>query len=110
MKTLKFRPHLCDQIIAGEKTCTWRLFDDKDLQPGERVEFQNWETKEPIGEAVLHTIVTKTLGTLTESDWEGHEKFESDEEMYATYRTYYGDQVGPDTELKIIDFEFTPKT
>tara|TARA_B100000508_G_scaffold137062_1_gene130913 strand:- start:449 stop:781 length:333 start_codon:yes stop_codon:yes gene_type:complete len=109
MKTLKFKPHLCEQILSGEKTSTWRLFDDKDLQPGDRAVFLNKETLEAIGVATLNTIVTKTLGTLVESDWEGHEKYESDEEMYATYRSYYGDQVGPNSELKIIDFTFTPK-
>lgn len=107
MKTLKFKPHLCEQILSDEKTSTWRLFDDKDLQVGDVVEFLNQETQESIGQANITLVATKTLGTLTETDWEGHERYPSNEAMYETYRSYYGDQVGPDSELKIIHFSFT---
>lgn len=34
-----------------------------------------------------------------------HENFESDEEMYATYTKYYGRPVGPNTPVKIVQFE-----
>ena len=107
MKTLKFRPNLCGQILSGTKTATWRLMDDKNLQAGDEIEFVNWETKETFGTGSITTLKTKTLGTLEEADWEGHERFDSKEEMYATYRTYYGDGVGPNTEVKIINFTFT---
>lgn len=42
---------------------------------------------------------------LVDSDFDGHEKFSSEEEMYKTYRTYYGEKVGPDTFVKIIRFK-----
>ena len=106
MKTLKFQPHLCKQILTGEKTATWRLFDDKDLQEGDTIELVNFETKETFGTGVITQLRIKTLGTLEATDWEGHEKFDSEEAMYATYRSYYGDTVGPDTEVKIINFSF----
>ncbi len=106
MKTLKFKPHLCQQILNGKKTATWRLFDDKDLQEGDEINFVNKDTLESFGEGHIKTLRIKSLGTLVESDWEGHERFESEEEMYDTYRTYYGDTVGPGSELKIIEFYF----
>jgi len=106
MKTLKFRPNLVELIMSGEKTATWRLLDDKNLQGGDLIEFMNWETKKVFGTGVITQLKTKTLGTLEESDWEGHERFESDKEMYKTYRTYYSDTVGPETEVKIIEFSF----
>ena len=28
MKTLKFMPHLVAPVLSGEKTSTWRLFED----------------------------------------------------------------------------------
>jgi hypothetical protein len=31
MKTLKFDHNLAQLILKGEKTTTWRLYDDKDL-------------------------------------------------------------------------------
>lgn len=109
MKTLKFAPELCEKILSGEKTATWRLFDDKDLQVGDVVEFVSKQTSLVIGSAVIHSLRAKTLGTLEESDWEGHERYSTETEMYKTFKGFYGDEVGPDTEVKIIDFTFTPK-
>jgi hypothetical protein len=104
-KTMKFRDVLADLVLAGEKTSTWRLFDDKDLQAGEEVEFINWNTGEKFAEAVLVSVREKQLGTLEPADFEGHEKFESAQAMYDAYRTYYGREVGPETAVKIIQFE-----
>lgn len=108
MKTLKFQSELCDQILCGEKTSTWRLFDDKDLQEGDALEFVNKQTHETFGTASITSLTTKTLGNLVESDWEGHERFASDEEMYATYNSYYEPLVNEQTEVKIIQFSFVP--
>jgi hypothetical protein len=106
MKTLKFYPNLCVQILSGEKTVTWRIHDDKDLQVNDEIQFVNRETKTVFGVGTIAHTQIKTLGTLEKSDWEGHERFASEEEMYATYRFYYGDTVGPPTEVKRINFSF----
>lgn len=106
MKSLKFTPELCKKILSGEKTSTWRLFDDKDLKGGDVLILLNKETLETIGTAIITNLYTKTLSTLEESDWIGHERFDSEEEMYATYRKYYGDAVDQNTEVKIISFSF----
>lgn len=106
MKKIKFAPNLCEQILNGSKTATWRLFDDKDLRVGDDIEFVNKETLEVFGYGQILGLKIKTLGTLEESDWEGHERFSSDKEMYDTYKMYYGDKVSPDSQLKIIDFSF----
>lgn len=45
------------------------------------------------------------MGKLRESDFDGHERFENEEEMYKNYRTYYGDRVGPSTLVMIIKFK-----
>lgn len=108
MKTLKFAPDLVAKILSGEKTSTWRLFDDKDLQEGDILQFLNKETLEVFGSAEIVSLHTKTLGTLTDDDWEGHEGFASEEKMYDTYRMYYGDRVDKHTEVKILTFDFTP--
>lgn len=106
MKSLKFTPELVSKIISGEKTSTWRLFDDKDLKVNDSLLFLNKANGEQFGTAVITSIKIKTLGTLSEEDWEGHERFASEDEMYKTYRTYYGDKVGPDSEVKLLKFEF----
>ncbi|MBP7741588.1 MAG: ASCH domain-containing protein [Candidatus Pacebacteria bacterium] len=109
MKTLKFAPDLVAKILAGEKTSTWRLFDDKDLHEGDTLMFVNKETFEEFGTATITSLHTRTLGTLTDTDWEGHERFQSEEEMYKTYRMYYGEKVTQDTEVKILSFKFIQK-
>lgn len=106
MKMLKFTAELTKKIVAGEKTSTWRLFDDKDLAIGDKLIFINKETGEQFGSAVITSLVVRTLGTLKDSDWIGHERFPSEEAMYAAYRKYYGDRVNKDSEVKIISFTF----
>lgn len=111
MKTIKFRPALAELIQKGEKTTTWRLFDDKDLQLGDVVELMNWETKEPFGHAVITEVVEKPIKNLDDADWEGHERFPSEEAMYAAYRIYYpGKEVGPETMVKILHFELSNRS
>ena len=105
MKTIKFRPALAELIQKGEKTTTWRLFDDKDLKAGNEIELINWETKEVFGHATIMEVIEKPLKDLDDRDWEGHERFPSEEAMYAAYRSYYpGKEVGPDTLVKILHF------
>jgi len=108
MKTLKFKPELCKQILSGEKTATWRLYDDKDLRQGDEIQLVNKETGSVIGAGVILKLKVTTLGGLEEQDWVGHERYSSEDEMYATYKMYYGEKVGPDSDLKIIDFSFQP--
>lgn len=103
-KTIKFRDFLANLVSKGEKDSTWRLFDDKDLQEGDEVDLINWNTKEKFAEAVLTEVREKKMAELEPADFEGHERFESEEKMYEAYRTYYGDKVGPDTSVKIIRF------
>ena len=74
MKTLKFAPNLIEKILSGEKTSTWRLFDDKDLQVGDELIFINKETLKEFGTAKITSLKVKTLGSLTDADWVGHEK------------------------------------
>jgi hypothetical protein len=106
IKTIKFRDYLVKLILAGEKDATWRLFDDKDLKEGDIVDLVNWDTGEVFAKATLINVREKKLGDIDDSDFDGHEKFESTEKMYETYREYYGDKVTPETIVKIIKFEF----
>lgn len=104
-KVIKFRDFLADLIMKGEKDSTWRLFDDKNLQTGDEVDLVNWNTGEKFAEATLISVCEKKMGEILPEDFNGHEKYESEEDMYAHYRTYYGDKVGPDTPVKIIRFQ-----
>lgn len=105
MKTLKFMPSLVPLVLSGEKTSTWRLFDDKDLRKDDNLLLINKATGEEFAKATITKIEEKKLKDLEESDFEGHEKFESEEKMYQAYRSYYGDKVTPDTIIKMVDFK-----
>jgi len=105
MKTLKFIPNLVELVISGEKTSTWRLFDDKNLQKNDELILINKSTGEKFAKAVITGVEEKKLKDLEESDFDGHEKFESEEKMYEAYRSYYGDKVSPNTIIKMVDFK-----
>ncbi len=109
MKTLKFRKNLSELILKNEKTTTWRIFDDKDIQIDDIIEFLVWETKEQFAVARIIDVVEKSFKELDEKDLDGHEKFNSKEEMYATYTTYYNKTVDENTIVKIIKFELIEK-
>lgn len=104
VKTLKFRPNLVNEIIEGRKATTWRLFDDKDLQAGDKLGFLNSETLEKFAEAEITEIKEKKLGEIEDADYEGHERYASQEEMLKHYRNYYGNKVNLDSVVKIIKF------
>jgi hypothetical protein len=104
MKTLKFTPELAEKIRKGEKTSTWRLFDDKELTVGDELSLVEKLSGEEFASATITAVKVKTFATLTEEDWEGHERYPSEEAMYASYRAYYGDRITPDTEIKLISF------
>jgi len=105
MKTLKFRSYLVPKVLSGEKYSTWRLFDDKDIQEGDEVDLLEFVTNSHFGKAKVTKVVEKPMGELTDGDKEGHEGFESEEEMYKIYETYYKQPVGPETIVKIIWFK-----
>lgn len=105
MKNLKFEEKFIQPILSREKNSTWRLFDDKDLKTGREIEFINKQTGETFAKVRLMGVSEKPFKDLTSSDWEGHEKFDSDKEMYETYSRYYSKQVNPKTPVKIINFQ-----
>jgi len=114
MKTLKFEHELAQLILSGQKTTTWRLYDDKDLSVGDDIKIiDKVNTDEPeswkvIGQGKVVQVTEKKLGDVTPEDMAGHEAFATKEQMLATYKGYYGERVTFDTPVKIVYFEFSP--
>ncbi|XLQ20346.1 MAG: ASCH domain-containing protein [Candidatus Moraniibacteriota bacterium] len=105
MKTLKFRQKLSELILVNKKTTTWRLFDNKNLSVDDEVVFVIWEDGQEFARIkILETNEVKFCD-LTENDWEGHERYDSDEEMYQTFEKYYNCKVDKNSPVKIIKFE-----
>lgn len=103
IKTIKFTPKLAKLIKKGEKTTTIRLFDDKDLSVGDRIELATRDGKDitVFGKAIITEIIKRTIETLREEDFKGHEPVTDPLEHY---RVYYGDRVQPNSEVKVIRY------
>lgn len=114
MKTLKFDHSFAQEILAGKKRSTWRMFDDKELSVNDdikildKVEPKSSKTWKVIGQAKVSEIMEKKLGDVTEEDMAGHQSFDSKEKMVEHYQGYYGERVTLDTPVKMVYFNFTP--
>lgn len=104
-KKLKFAANLVPLVLSGEKTVTWRMFDDKDLKVGDNLALIDFKTKTEFGQAKIISVREKRFGDIQESDFDGHEEYQDKKEMLETYRSYYGNRVHNDTLVKIIKFE-----
>ncbi len=105
MKTLKFADDLVALILSGEKTSTWRLFDDKCLRVGDELSLVKKSTGIQFALARIVGVKEKKLGEVDENDFNGQEKFENKEAMLQIYRKYYGDEVDWNVSVKIIGFK-----
>ncbi|PIR41163.1 MAG: hypothetical protein COV31_02000 [Candidatus Yanofskybacteria bacterium CG10_big_fil_rev_8_21_14_0_10_46_23] len=105
MKTLKFKAYLVQPILIGQKTKTWRLFDDKDIQVADLIDFLNYETGETFARAEVLKVTEKSLAQIGDSDYAGQERYKNLDEMVRHYRDLYGDRVDLNTKVKIINFK-----
>lgn len=116
MKKLKLEHELAQKVLAGTKTSTWRMFDDKDLTVNDQLELvdkvepeqpQTWKV---IGTARINRIIEKRVGDIQPEDYEGNGEYQPPEERLKVYKGHYGDRVTWDTPIKMIHFDFTPGT
>jgi hypothetical protein len=103
MKPLKFSEPLPEKVLEGEKDTTWRIGDEKEISVNDELSLRTVEGEEFARARVLW-VKNTIFGRLTEEDREGHESFDSREEMYRTYSDYYDTEVGPDTKVKVVKF------
>jgi ribonuclease HI len=110
MKYLKFDHHLAGLIADGQKTKTFRLFDDKNIKLNDqlllvdKVEADKPDTWLVIGQLNVTSVTEKNLSSLKPDDWDGHENYIDETDFLDTFKRYYGDAVTPDTPVKIIEF------
>lgn len=103
-KTFKFSAQLVSVILSGEKTCTWRLWDEKHIQVGDRVAFIKRPELVPFAEAEITYVVEKKMGEITPDDEAniGHDPYPDN---YKTYSEYYGREVTARTQVKVVRFK-----
>lgn len=106
MKTLKFIEDQIADIESGKQTTTWRLFDDKDLNVGDEIQFVNSNTANVFGYATINEIVIKRIIDLDEQDKQGHRVYENDLEILDAFRRFYGSEVTPKSIVKVVKYSF----
>lgn len=108
MKILKFSAEQTEMVLAGLVATTLRVNDDKDITLDDDIECVNSSTQLAFGRAVVSEVAVKRLGQVTPEEVEGILRYASINELYDKMRQYYGRQVGPETVVKVIRFDFTP--
>ncbi len=104
--SLKFTPELTDLIKKGKKTSTFR-YGAKNLKVGDIAEFITRKSESEVahfGYAKITDVKTMKLRDIP-LNFEGHETFLDKESQLATYVGYYGDDVSPDSDFTIYNFE-----
>lgn len=105
VESLKFRESLVTLILSGDKSITWRLWDERDLKVGDEFSLVKWENGEVFAQAQILAIREKKIGEFEEEDFRGHEEFDTWEGIYAAYSNYYGRPVDAETPAKVIKFK-----
>ena len=114
MKKLKMDHQLAQAVVRGEKTSTWRVFDDKDLTVNDevalidKVEADRPATWRVVGTLHIRKVVQKHFSEIRDEDYVGHGGYGSQQAMLDHFREYYGDRVTLDTPVKIVHFDFAP--
>lgn len=92
-------------LLRGKKTKTWRMFDEKNLNVGDEVQFVDADTGASIAVTIITEVIEKKFGEINDNDFDGHNPYSSREDMLKTYRGYYGEKVTWDTLIKMLTFE-----
>ncbi len=115
MKALKLDHELASLVRNGEKTSTWRIFDDKDLRVNDEIELvdkvnaSDPETWEVFSIARIDKVIEKRIGDIVESDFEGHGDVAKPVGLVDEFRQYYGPNVTLETPIKMIHFSLLDK-
>lgn len=109
MKIVKFSPQLISSLLSGEKTSTWKLFDDKNLSIHDELELRNSENWDIIGYGKIEKLIEKKIFEVNSEDQKWHDEIKLPEEIVADLQEYYWDSVRLDTIIKIIHFSFLKK-
>lgn len=104
LKQLIFGPPYPEILFTGEKTKTFRVTGGDNYHVGEFVIFCYPDLEEFARARILDKL-HKTFETLSPIDWQGHERFKSEAEMYKVYSAWEGRVVGPKTELDILVYD-----
>jgi ribonuclease HI len=109
MNTLKFDSQFVPSILDGTKYATWHINDNTNYNVDDLVNLINNENQQLFGYGLIKEVVIKHLGSLNNNDIDGHEQYADDNEMYETFRKYYGHSVDSESVVTIIKFKLVDK-
>lgn len=104
MKQLKFRSHLIDKIKRGDKTTTWRLFDEQELKPGDKVACVETESGEKFADIEILSCAEKSVKDLSPEDIRTN-NYNDKEQALTVLKKYYAHPITDDTAVKIVTFK-----
>lgn len=108
-----FSGNLPELILEGKKTTTWRIdeevpikrtSDTEGIKKGDKISLRN-NNQEEFAKGVVININHTKFGSLTKEDLDGHEKFNSKEEMYKQFERYYKIKINDNTKVVVIKFK-----
>lgn len=101
---LIFAPPFPLTLFTGEKCKTFRVTGGERYNLGDLVSIRLIDSPE-FARATIAARTHKRFYDLTDEDWEGHERFASDFDMYKTYSNWEGFPVGAATSLDILEYK-----
>ncbi len=114
MKQLKFEHRFAEEIVAGKKTATFRVNDDKDIVVGDIVQVidkvdrdhpTSWVVN---GELKITAVVRTPLSQLTSEHMLKAKSFNNIDDLVQTFKRFYGEHINKDTQIVILSFVFEP--
>ncbi|HEY7534541.1 MAG TPA: reverse transcriptase-like protein [Thermodesulfobacteriota bacterium] len=112
-KTLKFDHSLANLIRQGKRTSTWRIFDDKAITVGDRIDvIDKTDPNNPLSWSVFGVIKViaisqRNLQNISTEELR-EQGFSDSEDAKVVMQRYYGSLFDDDTKIKIIQFVFSP--
>jgi ribonuclease HI/uncharacterized protein YqfB (UPF0267 family) len=109
MNKIKFDSTLVADVQNGKKIATFRYGNDKQYHVGEIVELVNSKTSDVFATAEIEQITEKRIKNLNAYDYEGHETYDSQEELINVMNDYYDGVITPESPIKIVKFKLIPQ-
>jgi len=104
IKKLYFGPPYPRILFTGDKNKTFRVSSGDRYNVDDDISLCCADGRE-FAKATVSRKTRKTFAELEERDWEGHERFSSERDMYMTYSNWERSPVTPETSLDIIEYK-----
>ena len=105
MKKLKFKSNLVTGILSGERTTTWRFFDDKNLSAGDQLSLLDAATGNEFAKAEIVHVNEKQLDQVVPSDFDDKRWVTDVAGMIKHFQPMYQEKIASSSNVKIIAFK-----